>query len=130
MEDAWKFVRRQLRRGNEYFGILLDPPSYGHGPRGESFQFARHVPALLESCWDLLDEEGFLLFTNHTPGFGPRRLAGLLHDLRPVLWQTGRVCVKTLEIPAATGRALACGTLVAWCSDGLERHLRRQADDP
>lgn len=129
VEDAWKFVRRELRRGNGYFGILLDPPSYGHGPRGESFQFARHVPALLESCLDLLDDEGFLLFTSHTPGFGPRRLAGLLHDLRPQLWQTGRVRVKTLEIPSGTARALPCGTLVAWCSEGLERHLSPPPND-
>ncbi|GAB4138780.1 class I SAM-dependent methyltransferase [Thermopirellula anaerolimosa] len=126
VEDAWKFVRRELRRGNGYFGVLLDPPSYGHGPRGESFQFARHVSSLLQSCLDLLDDEGFLLFTSHTPGFGPRRLTGLLHDLRPRLWQTGRVRVKTLRIPAATGLALDCGTLVAWWSDGLEEQFRRR----
>lgn len=130
VEDAWKFVRRELRRGNAYFGILLDPPSYGHGPRGESFQFARHISSLLQSCLDLLDDEGFLLFTSHTPGFGPRRLTGLLHDLRPTLWQTGRVRVKTLEIPAATGRALPCGTLVAWWSDRLEKRLSQPSPDP
>jgi len=130
VEDAWKFVRRELRRGKGYFGILLDPPSYGHGPRGESFQFARHISSLLQSCLDLLDDEGFLLFTSHTPGFGPRRLTGLLHDLRPRLWQTGRIRVKTLEIPAATGRALACGTLVAWWSDRLEKRLSPPPRDP
>ncbi|NMC19112.1 MAG: SAM-dependent methyltransferase [Thermogutta sp.] len=130
VEDAGKFVRRELRRGNAYFGILLDPPSYGHGPRGESFQFARHISALLQGCLDLLDDEGFLLFTSHTPGFGPRRLTGLLHDLRPRLWQTGRVRVKTLEIPAATGRALPCGTLVAWWSDRCEERLSPRSVDP
>ncbi len=120
VEDAGKFLRRELRRGNSYFGIVLDPPSYGHGPRGESFQFARDIYPLLQHCLDLLEEDGFLLFTSHTPGFGPRRLTGLLHDLRPRLWQTGSVHVRTLEIPATTGRALPCGTLVAWWSDRLE----------
>jgi len=54
-EDAPKFVERELRRGNAYDVIVLDPPHYGRGPRGEIWQLFDHLPDLLRSCRGLLD---------------------------------------------------------------------------
>ncbi|GAB6164777.1 class I SAM-dependent methyltransferase [Thermostilla marina] len=75
-EDAWKFVRRENKRGNRYDGVVLDPPSYGHGPRGEVFRAKQHLPRLLEATTALLADEGpaFLLLTCHTPEFDTPRL--------------------------------------------------------
>ena len=46
-EDAMKFVKRELKRGNRYDAVILDPPSYGHGPRGEVWRLSKHLPRLL-----------------------------------------------------------------------------------
>ena len=50
VEDATKFVKRELRRGNRYDAVILDPPSYGHGPRGEVWRLSKHLPRLLALC--------------------------------------------------------------------------------
>ena len=74
-EDAMKFVKRELRRGQGYDAVILDPPSYGHGAHGEIWRLARHLPRLLELCGQLtLGRRRFMLLTCHTPGFEPARL--------------------------------------------------------
>lgn len=115
VEDARKFLRREMRREKLYWGIILDPPSYGHGPRGESFQLERHIVGLLEAAFALLDwERGFFLMTCHTPGYGTQKLTRLFHDLRPDLWQRGRMTVRMMTIPSTTGWVLPSGMLVRW----------------
>ena len=52
-DDALKFVTRELRRGRRYDAVILDPPSYGHGPHGEVWRLAQHLPQLLELCGQL-----------------------------------------------------------------------------
>ena len=59
-EDAFKFVQREVRRGNQYDAIILDPPSYGHGPKGEVWKIDEHLPELLNLCGQL---------TQHQPQF-------------------------------------------------------------
>jgi 23S rRNA (cytosine1962-C5)-methyltransferase len=82
VEDARRFVAREQKRGNRYHGIILDPPSYGHGPKGEPWQLARDLPALLAACTALLDVGGFMLVTCHSPDI---EAADLAHQLRAVL---------------------------------------------
>lgn len=119
VEDARKFVRREIRRDRQYWGIILDPPSYGHGPRGEAFQLEKHIVGLLEAVFTLLDwENGFLLLTCHTPGYGTQKLTRLFHDLRPELWQRGRMTVRMMTISSTNGRILPSGMLVRWESEG------------
>lgn len=113
-EDATKFVRRELKRGNTYDAVILDPPSYGHGPRGEVWRLSKHLPPLLAMCGQLTaGRRRFLLLTCHTPGFGPPRLQRLLRaalgDAEP-----GRIIAAPLTIRAATGRVLGCGMGVRW----------------
>ena len=64
VDDAMKFVRREVRRGRRYDGIILDPPKYGRGAKGEVWRLEVHLPELLALCRDLLSEEpAFLLLT-------------------------------------------------------------------
>ena len=86
-----KFCRRELRRGNRYDAIVLDPPSYGHGPKGEDWQIKRDLLPLLELCGQLTEgRPAFMLLTCHTPGFDPKRLRQTMID---ALVPTGNIKV-------------------------------------
>ena len=62
VDDAAKFVAREVRRARRYDGILLDPPKYGRGPDGEIWRLEEHLPALIADCRRLLDAESRYLF--------------------------------------------------------------------
>lgn len=62
VEDAAKFVAREVRRGRRYDGILLDPPKYGRGPDGEVWRLEEDLPALIANCRQLLDADSRFLF--------------------------------------------------------------------
>lgn len=118
VEDALTFARRELRRGRNYDALVLDPPSYGHGPRGESWSIARDLPELLDVCSQLTAERcEFLLITCHTPGLGPRELATLARRTKfrelPLTWQSGE-----LTLTSQDGRALACGSSLVLTRSG------------
>ncbi|HUS39689.1 MAG TPA: class I SAM-dependent methyltransferase, partial [Pirellulales bacterium] len=66
-EDALKFVGREIKRGNKYHVVIIDPPSYGHGPKGEVWKIQEHLPELLEKCMELTREDPrFILLSSHT----------------------------------------------------------------
>lgn len=113
-EDASLFVRRELKRGNHYDAVILDPPSYGHGPRGETWKLSTDLAPLLVDCAELVDRApAFFLLTCHTPGFGPAELDAMLSDTLFGRCQQG-VVAKTLSITARDGRKLPCGTVARW----------------
>lgn len=64
VEDALKFVRREVRRGNRYDGIILDPPAYGRGANGEKWVLEEHIGEMLACCAELLEKEGAFLVLN------------------------------------------------------------------
>lgn len=79
VDDAVAFLRREIRRGRRYDGIILDPPSFGRGKKGEVFKIQTHLPILLDLCRDLLSEQPeFLLLSCHTPEYSPVILQNLL----------------------------------------------------
>ena len=81
VEDAMAFVERELRRGRQYDGVVLDPPTYGHGgrARGRAWRLEDGLDELLVGCADLVEARGgFVHLTAHTPGFGPERLGAAL----------------------------------------------------
>lgn len=113
-EDAAKFAKRELTRGNRYDAVILDPPSYGHGPRGEVWRLSKHLPRLLAICGELTaDRRRFVLLTCHTPGLDPQRLktitAEALGDTDP-----GPLTAGHLTLRSATGRDLPSGVVVRW----------------
>ena len=113
-EDAAAFVRRELRRGNRYDAAVLDPPSYGHGPKGQVWKIGRDLDPLLAACAELLAARpAFVLLTCHSPGLGPaelgQRLAAALR-----LGQGQRLDTGELEIVSSGGRRLPCGAFARW----------------
>lgn len=72
VDDAMKFLKREVRRNNKYDGIILDPPSFGRGTSGQVFKIEKDLFELLTLCKELLsDDPLFLILTCHTPGFSP-----------------------------------------------------------
>lgn len=82
VDDARKFLARELRRDKRYDAIILDPPSFGRGSKGEIFKIEEHIIELLKQCRALLTENPlFILFSCHTPGFTPTVMHHLLHQM-------------------------------------------------
>jgi 23S rRNA (cytosine1962-C5)-methyltransferase len=113
-EDARKFVERELRRGKHYDGVILDPPSYGHGPQGEAWKLSEHLMPLLKLCGQLTRNhlELFLL-TCHSPGFGPAELQASLADAVFGHCRAG-VKAKPLRLTTTDGRHLPSGFFARW----------------
>ncbi len=80
VDDALKFMRREVRRGSRYDGILLDPPKYGRGPDGEVWSLERDLPELVELAAQLLNNGGFLVLTVYAIRMSAVALAGLLAE--------------------------------------------------
>ncbi|MBP7276272.1 MAG: class I SAM-dependent methyltransferase [Kiritimatiellae bacterium] len=81
VDDALKFLLREQRRGVKYDGIILDPPTFGRGKRGELFKIEEDIPALLDAVRSTLSPHPrFVLLTAHTPGLGPVALDNLLRS--------------------------------------------------
>jgi 23S rRNA (cytosine1962-C5)-methyltransferase len=113
-EDAIKFVKRELRRGNRYDAVVLDPPSYGHGLHGEVWRLSKHLPRLLGLCAELTEgSRQFMLLTCHTPGFGPERLTEMMAGALGGADQ-GSITARQLTLRSATGRELPSGVVVQW----------------
>ena len=84
IDDAIKFLKREVKRGNLYDAIILDPPSFGRGAGGEMFKIDEHINPLLSLCRDLLSKEAkYVLFSCHTPGYTPTVMNNLLKQLLP-----------------------------------------------
>lgn len=70
VEDALKYVQREVKRGKQYEGIILDPPAYGRGPEGEKWILEEGIAPLLEACSKLLNANcGFLILNLYSMGF-------------------------------------------------------------
>jgi 23S rRNA (cytosine1962-C5)-methyltransferase len=111
-EDAMKFAKRELKRGNRYDAVILDPPSYGHGPRGEVWRLPKHLPRLLDLCAELTaGQPRFMLLTCHTPGYDADLLAKMMLD---ALGGKGTVSGGPLAIRSQDGRSLPCGACARW----------------
>ena len=112
-EDAVKFVHRELKRGNRYEAVILDPPSYGHGPRGEVWQTSKQLTDLLAMCGELTAERRhFILLTCHTPGFDPGRLKRIA--IEAFGNDGGTIVARELTIHSVTGRELPSGVVLRW----------------
>lgn len=114
VEDAELFVRREVKRGNRYDGVILDPPSYGHGPKGEVWKIDDHLPPLLSLLAELTDgNPQLLLVTCHSPGYTPQTLRQLVATAfdRELARQS---TADTMTVTAEDGRSLPCGSRLRW----------------
>lgn len=116
VDDALKFVKREVRRGSRYHGIIFDPPSFGRGPKGEVFKIENDIVPLLDACRQLLAKDAlFLLYSCHTPGFTPLTLQNQLDELihrRAGAFESGEMLVHD-----RAGRPLPSGAYARWLAE-------------
>jgi 23S rRNA (cytosine1962-C5)-methyltransferase len=111
VEDAMKFVKRELKRGNRYDAVILDPPSYGHGPHGEVWRLTKHLPRLLDLCVELTaGHPRFMLLTCHTPGYDAELLGKMIANALGGESISG----GPLTLRSQTNRAMRSGVVVRW----------------
>jgi 23S rRNA (cytosine1962-C5)-methyltransferase len=107
VDDAVAFAEREVRRGRRYTGVVLDPPSYGHGPGSGAWRIDDDLPGLLAVTTRLLDPDGFVLLTAHSVGFEPDRLAS---ELGRAFGRRARdLEAGPLHLETADGRRLELG---------------------
>jgi len=113
-EDAQRFCQRELKRGNRYEAVVLDPPSYGHGPKGEHWKIGEHLLQLLKMCRELTaDRRAFVLVTCHTPGFGQAEVGAYVAE--GVVRNCGQPpTTGELFLETSDGRRLPSGVFARW----------------
>ena len=115
VDDCVKFVEREIRRSNKYDGIIMDPPSYGRGPKGEIWKIEESIFPFIELCSRLLSDEAlFLLINSYTTGLQP---AVLSYMLNTVLTRRlgGQVEAEEIGLPVTeSGLVLPCGASGRW----------------
>ena len=115
VDDCGKFVEREIRRGNHYDGIIMDPPSYGRGPKGEIWKIEDCVYPLVQNCAKLLsDNPLFFLINSYTTGLAPAVLTYML-GLEVEKKFGGKVSSDEIGLPvSSTGLVLPCGASGRW----------------
>jgi 23S rRNA (cytosine1962-C5)-methyltransferase len=107
VEDALKFVKRELKRGKKYNGIILDPPAYGHGPNGEKWKLEDHINEMMNDVVQLLDpEEHFLILNTYSLGFSSVIVENLIKSAFP---QVQNLETGELYLQATAGPKLPLG---------------------
>lgn len=118
VDDCEKFVKREIRRGNFYDGIVMDPPSYGRGPGGEVWKLEDCIYELVKTCAEVLsDKPLFFLLNSYTTGLSPSVMAYILNDVL-TSERGGGVSADEIGLPVeATGGVLPCGSTAIWEKD-------------
>lgn len=107
VEDAMKFVKREMKRGNKYHGIILDPPAYGRGPEGEKWLLHEHLNEIIKYCSGLLlPKNSFFLLNIYSVGFSAVILETLIGShFENTKNETGELVLKSktsLQLPLGT----------------------------
>jgi 23S rRNA (cytosine1962-C5)-methyltransferase len=118
VDDCVKFVEREIRRGNRYDGIIMDPPSYGRGPKGEIWKIEESVYNLIKLTTELLDKDSlFFLINSYTTGLQPAVLSYMIGTtVQKKLG--GTVESSEIGLPVEkNGLVLPCGASGRWTRD-------------
>ncbi|MCQ2476593.1 MAG: class I SAM-dependent methyltransferase [Clostridia bacterium] len=116
VDDCMKFVQREIRRGNTYDIIIMDPPSYGRGPGGEVWKIENEVYSFVEECSKLLTDESLMVLINsYTTGLSPSVMEYILGET-VVKKFGGTTESDEIGIPVSSkpGRVLPCGASAIW----------------
>ena len=115
IDDVVKFVNREIRRGNKYDAIIMDPPSYGRGANGEVWQFENNIYDLVELCSNVLsDDPLFILINSYTTGISSTVLANIL-NLTINKKYKGHVESGEIGLPMTDSKLiLPCGIYGRW----------------
>ena len=109
VDDCVKFVEREIRRGNHYDAIIMDPPSYGRGPKGEIWKIEESVYPLVQLCSQILtDDPLFFLINSYTTGLQPAVLSYMMHTVLGKY--NGTITAEEIGLPVSSnGLVLPCG---------------------
>ncbi len=115
IDDCVKLVEREMRRGNKYDGILMDPPSYGRGPKGEIWKIEENVYSLIEETAELLSDNAlFFLINSYTTGLQPAVLKYMLGYIISKK-KGGQTEADEIGLPvSSSGLILPCGATGRW----------------
>ena len=115
IDDVVKFVNREIRRGNKYDGIIMDPPSYGRGANGEVWKFEENIADLVKLCMNVLsDKPLFFLINSYTTGISSQVLENLLRINIPKKFG-GRFSHGEIGLPMTNSKLiLPCGIYGRW----------------
>ena len=115
IDDVNKFVAREIRRGNKYDAIIMDPPSYGRGAKGEVWQFENNIYDLVELCTKVLsDNPLFFLINSYTTGISSTVLANIL-NLTVNKEHKGKIEAGEIGLPMENSKLiLPCGIYGRW----------------
>ena len=115
VDDCVKFVEREIRRGNHYDGIIMDPPSYGRGPKGEIWKIEEQIHHFIQLCSQLLsDQPLFFLVNSYTTGLQPAVLSYLV-GTEIVSKHGGSVVSDEIGLSVKeSGLVLPCGASSRW----------------
>ena len=120
VDDCIKFVEREIRRGNVYDGIILDPPSYGRGPGGEVWQLEQKLYDFLLSCRKIMNgDSSFIMLNSYTTGFSAGVCGYMLNEIFTKKFG-GKVLCDEIGLPVtASGQVLPCGATTVWTKEGI-----------
>ncbi len=118
IDDCKKFVQREIRRGNRYDAIIMDPPSYGRGPNGEMWKIESELYSLVELCSQVLtDNPLFFLINSYTTGLQPQVLKNILTlNLKNY---AGKTFAYEVGLPTEDGIVLPCGASGIFVSESV-----------
>ena len=122
VDDVIKFVNREIRRGNKYDAIIMDPPSYGRGANGEVWKFEENLPELIELCMKVLsDKPVFFLINSYTTGISSMVLENILRiNMKKKFEKNGNIGIfenGEIGLPMTNSSLiLPCGIYSKWVS--------------
>lgn len=106
-DDALKFARRELKRGNSYNGLIMDPPAFGLGAKKERWKIEDKFQDLLETTFGLLKEDGFLIANTYSPRLTAKDIREIVNEVV----RNKEVEIATLSLKTTTGKILEYGEL-------------------
>ncbi len=119
VDDALKFVQREQRRGSQYEGIILDPPKFGRGPKGEVWEFYKLLPDLLQACQKILSPDAlFVQLTAYAVKASAITLFNAVEEMmeaHPGRTQAGEIGL----VESSAGRFLSTAIFARWCREDL-----------
>ncbi|MDD5934856.1 MAG: class I SAM-dependent methyltransferase [Clostridiales bacterium] len=115
VDDCVKFVEREIRRGNHYDAIIMDPPSYGRGPKGEIWKIEENIHPFVKLCTQVLsDKPLFYLINSYTTGLQPAVLAYML-GIEMQKKYGGKITADEIGLPVTSSKlVLPCGASGRW----------------
>ncbi len=117
VDDALKFVRREKRRGTKYEGIIMDPPKFGRGPKGEVWEFSKLFSTLCTACREILSERPrFVVITAYASGTLPIALHHTVKEMMTGFEGTATVG-ELVTIEQSAGRSISNATFARWVND-------------